>query len=190
MKETGYRGLLGLVLLSSGLLYACQETPDDKVVRRATLEEMPGVRVAKDKPAPTEAVEAQPQPQPQVLASPVKSCEKLIEQACEALGAHSDECQEARALLPHLAVPAHQSACTALLVTEIEPRQDKGKKRLNPCRRLIRAVCKLEGGGSWQCKQAKADASRLWRTGQRQACLGDLLIVKARALLSAAHDEE
>ena len=169
----------------------CEDAPRNKVTRRATPEEMPGS--AASRPVESAPTIASSVVTPTVGPAPVESaaCHELVERACQALGPHSDECQEAKALLPLIITPEHHAGCSAILDAHVRPsRQAKRRRRLNSCRRLMRAVCGAAGGSTWVCRQTRADASRLWRTGQREACLGDLLLFEARRLLSGLPAQE
>ncbi|MGB0592450.1 MAG: hypothetical protein ACPGU1_22420 [Myxococcota bacterium] len=172
------------VWLFALMVTSCGQPTTDKVARRATVVEMPGP-VAEEPvsvEAPEEVVSKAPVP---VAPRREPSCERLIKRACEALGEHSDECQEARSLIKGPVTPEQHSGCFSILETHVLPnRSGKRTRRLNPCRRLIRAVCRASKASTWACKQTRADASRLWRTGNGEACLGDLLLVEARGVLS------
>ena len=174
--------VLGLTALTA---CACAPPPGDKVMRRATAAEMPGAVVAPPVAEPEPAPEVTPPPQAPAERQ-VRACTVLIQRACKALGQHSDECQEARSLLPKVVTPEHHAGCQSILEVHVEPRRSGTRgRRLNPCRRLIRAVCRDTKATTWMCKQTRKDASRLWRTGHGEACLGDLLLVEARRVFSA-----
>ena len=169
---------------------ACGQPTTDKVARRATEAEMPGpvTEESVSVEAPVEVVSKAPVP---VEPPRTPSCERLIQRACEALGEHSDECQEVRSLVTGPVTPEQHSGCLSILEAHVLPkRSGKRKRRLNPCRRLIRAVCRDSQASTWACKQTRADASRLWRTGDGEACLGDLLLVEARSVLSVRRPVE
>jgi hypothetical protein len=172
------------------LVIACETPPADKVARRATVAEMPGPEAAPPVAALTLS-EAVPVAVPSLDAVEQPACVRLLDRACEALGNHSDECQEARRLKPRVVTPEQNAGCRTILEVHVESRgSGKRGRRLNPCRRLIRAVCRDAKASTWACKQTRADASRLWRTGKGEACLGDLLVVEARGLLSVRRPVE
>ena len=180
MRLTIY--VVGLLALTA---CACEPSSGDKVTRRATAAEMPGPVVASPVDEPVAVPEVTPPPQTPT-ESRVSPCMALIQRACKALGPHSDECQEGRSLLPSVVTPEHDAGCQGILEVHVEPRRSGSRgRRLNPCRRLIRAVCRDTKATTWMCKQTRTDASRLWRTGHGEACLGDLLLVEARRLFSA-----
>jgi hypothetical protein len=108
-------------------------------------------------------------------------CEELIQRACEALGRHSEECLEGRSLLPRSRPPEWRAACAAVLAAEVG---ETDERRLHPCRRLERTQCADLGHRAFACRQAREDASRLRRKRRPDACLGDLLLWRARKIFS------
>ena len=172
---------LSLILLGGLVVGACAQSAEDKVTRRATSQEMPGVVDV----APTEApqsLEPDAPVAPRVNLPRVLACDELVQSACDALGPHSDECQEVRGLAPRRFTPLQHSGCRAILDEHVA--EEARPKRLNACRRLIRAACRGARGATWECKQTRKDASRLWRTGKGQVCLGDLLLIEFKRMLS------
>ncbi len=163
---------------------ACEPNPVKKVTRLATPAEMPGVP-----PAEAQLVDAPEAPVPPAVVPPPvitkQACDVLLESACRALGPHSDECQEGRGVAPRRFTPVQHSGCRAVLEEHGESAESTDRrKRLNPCRRLIRAVCRGADKATWECKRTRKDASRLWRTGQGEICLGDLLLLEFKRVLS------
>ena len=163
------------------LLEACSPSADSKVARRATAAEMPGVIA----PGPIETPKVEEVPEeksPPARVVMKRPCHVLLERACSAIGMHSDECQEGRGLVPLRTTPAQDARCQSVL--DVNPTEYAATKHgLNPCRRLIRAVCRGGSASGWECKQTRKDASRLWRTGQGELCLGDLLLLELRGAI-------
>lgn len=117
-------------------------------------------------------------------ARPRDACEVLIEMACSALGPHTEECHEAQRVLPRERTPEWRDGCQHVIDEHVtEPAPEWAGRRRNACRRLERRICKDVGAETWQCRQARADASRL-RWERPQACLGDLLSWEAKRLFS------
>jgi hypothetical protein len=103
------------------------------------------------------------------------ACKLIVDRACEGLGAYSDECAEARSTLPTRPASSWAEACSALVdryVTLIRP--EASGKTVHACRELMILSCEFHGQRSWQCKQTRGQINHLGKTGNREACVGDL----------------
>ena len=128
-----------------------------------------------EKTPPSIAVRNTPgtsQPLPNTMAA----CKLIVDRACEGLGSYSDECAEARKTVPKRPSAAWANACSGLVdryVTLI--RAGATGKTVNACRELMILSCEFHGQRSWQCKQTRGQINHLGKTGNREACVGDLL---------------
>lgn len=119
---------------------------------------------------------AQKAPETSSPRTSMAACELLVNRACEGLGPFSDECAEARQALPRHPAGVWAEACSELVdkyVTLIRP--DAQGKKVNACRDLMILSCERFGQRSWQCKQTRGQINHLGKTGNREACVGDLL---------------
>ncbi len=180
-------GLLALAVVGAqaGCPADAERAGEDKVKRWAA-EVMPSPVPAAA--APVEEDVVAPAPAPAVPAPPTPprdACVRLMDVACGALGPHSEECHEARAVLPAERTPEWRDGCQHILDEYVtEPAPEWAERRRNACRRLERRVCADVGADTWKCRQARADASRL-RWERPEACLGDVLAWEARRLFSS-----
>ncbi|MGM0574674.1 MAG: hypothetical protein ACQEXJ_02930 [Myxococcota bacterium] len=200
MKAAAPALAVACCLLAAG----CRDAPEEKVKRWATEvwhpEEEPAVdgdtgpTPPGDGEGDAEAREAPPEPEQQQVKSSAgpdasgeaEGCERLSEEACSWLGPHTEECLEARQILPSSRTPEQEVACAKVLEEHadlIEGAPD-GFPGMNPCGRLARRQCRDLGARTWACKEARSDASRLRWMRREEVCLGDLLLWEARAVLS------
>ena len=165
----------------------CQQAPESKVKRWATDAQMQPPELApREHEGAAPSAPSPTTPDPVKVPLPVsKGCTILVDRACQALGPHTDECQEGRRLLTVSPTPEQHARCASIVSTDADPPVEGERAgRVNACRRLMHAVCEVSGASTWSCKQTRADASRLWRTGRADACLGDLLLWELRQLVT------
>lgn len=108
-------------------------------------------------------------------------CRGLIDAACELLGRFSQECAEARAATPGLLSEDLDGQCDEALARF----RDRYGDEVPPsaCRHLADLVCQGAGAGTEACEEARVRAKVLRKPYLRRACLGDLLLLRARRIL-------
>ena len=159
---------------------ACRGDSSESKVKRWAVEVLDAeAQAAPDVPAELVGVNSRPAQKTSKPSAPRNSmtaCELLVSRACEGLGPFSDECAEARQTLPRHPAAIWTEACSELVdkyVTLI--RADAQGRKVNACRELMILSCELYGQRSWQCKQTRGQINHLGKTGNREACVGDLL---------------
>lgn len=114
-------------------------------------------------------------------------CKLLADRACEGLGPYSDECAEARAVVPSSPSGTWTEACSALVDKYVSLVRPGGHgKKVNACRELMILTCEFHGQRSWQCKQGREQVNHLGRMGKREACVGDLMLWELKQIAQQA----
>ena len=189
--------VLGLSLVT--VFLGCTREPEDKITRWASEVSPHHTRHA---PVPDplavpvpERVQVDPAAQGESLTqdtepTPLRACHQVVARACETLGLHSDECHEARELIPEPQPPATRAACAEVLETE----RDLMKRGAldpseNPCHLMVRRTCKRSGYGSEACVDAKTASKFLTNAHRLEVCIGQLLLESLREALSPSGNE-
>ena len=175
--SAGSHGRWGLSLLALLLLAwaGCSKpTPESKVRRWASqvMSDADSGATPKEDVSPTR----KPVPTQRPETKTTNGCSLIAARACRGLGPYTDECAEARRVIPQKPSAAWLEAC-GRLVDEYQSylTGDGRGQGPHPCKTRMVKKCGLHGLRSHECKEAKSESARLGRSGRRDACLGDLL---------------
>jgi hypothetical protein len=181
--------VLGATIFVAG----CSRSPEDKVQRWAS--EIPPAPMAGPKPADPltepipDPVDLNPAPAapPSVAPEPPKpgsACARVVDRACSTLGIHSDECREARDLVPEPTPPGVRAACATVAVEQSSLLNPEGLgDGQSPCLLMVRRVCQRHGYKTAVCDEAKGASRLLTAARRREVCIGQLLLLELRRAL-------
>ena len=165
----------GLFLICLLLLGGCGKPTPESKVRRWASQVMVDVE-AGEAPTVDVAQGRVPAQMPVAKAPKPDGCSLIVERACRGLGPYTDECAEARGVVPREPTAAWHNACAGLVDEYESYLTGDGRGRgPHPCKTRMVKKCGLHGLRSHECKEAKSESARLGRSGRRDACLGDLL---------------